>query len=84
MCLALSFVLGWLTLRSGSVVPAAIAHTVYNILVLSAFGISFSGKSTLRAALWGVLAYALFRYWNVPEESKTETVTVAANLEPTV
>jgi len=84
MCLALGFVLGWLTLRSGSVVPAAIAHTVYNILVFSAFGISFSGKNTLRIALWGVLAYALFRCWNVPEELKTETISVAVNLEPAV
>jgi membrane protease YdiL (CAAX protease family) len=83
MCVTLSFGLAWLTLRSGSVVPAAIAHAVYNILVFSAFGLPFAGKSTLRIALWAVLAYILFRYWTVPEESKIETVNVAASSEPT-
>jgi membrane protease YdiL (CAAX protease family) len=84
MCVALSFVLAWLTLRSGSVVPAAIAHTVYNILVFSAFGLPFAGKGTLRIALWALLAYILFRYCTVPEEAKIETVTVTASSEPTV
>lgn len=84
MCVTLSFVLAWLTLRSGSVVPAAIAHTVYNILVFSAFGLPFTGKSTLRIAFWAVLAYRLFRYWPVPEEPKMETFNVAASSETTV
>jgi membrane protease YdiL (CAAX protease family) len=84
MCVTLSFVLAWLTLRSGSVVPAAIAHTVYNILICSAFGLPFTGKSTLRIALWAVLAYILFRYWTVPEEPQIGTVNVAASSEPTV
>jgi membrane protease YdiL (CAAX protease family) len=84
MCVTLSFVLAWLTLRSGSVFPAAIAHTVYNTLVFSAFGLPFTGKSTLRIASWAVLAYILFRYWSVPKELKIETVSVAASSEPTV
>jgi membrane protease YdiL (CAAX protease family) len=84
MCVTLSFVLAWLTLRSGSVLPAAIAHTVYNILIFSAFGLPFAEKSTLRIALLAVLAYILFRYWTVPEEPKMETVNVAASSEPTV
>src|SRR5207244_12061972 len=33
MCVALSFVLAWLTLRSQSVVPAAVSHARYNALV---------------------------------------------------
>lgn len=81
MCVTLSFVLAWLTLRSGSVVPAAIAHTVYNILIFSAFGLPFAGKSTLRIALWAVLAYLLFRYRPAPEQPNTEPVNLAATSE---
>jgi membrane protease YdiL (CAAX protease family) len=81
MGVTLSFVLAWLTLRSGSVIPAAIAHTVYNILVFSAFGLAFAGKSTLRIALWAVLAYLLFRYWPVLQEPNTEPVNLAASSE---
>lgn len=68
MCLALNFALAWLTLRSQSVLPAAIAHTLYNVLVFSPNGPQFAGKGVLRVALWAVLAYVLFRYWPVPPE----------------
>jgi membrane protease YdiL (CAAX protease family) len=65
MCLALGFVLTWLTLRSGSVLPAALAHTFYNVMVFSGFGPAFYGKDVVRVGLWAVLAYVLFRYWQV-------------------
>jgi membrane protease YdiL (CAAX protease family) len=84
MCLALSFVLAWLTLRSGSVVPAAIAHTFFNILVVSPLGPPFAGKGMLRVALWTALAYVLFRYRAAPAKAKLGTVTIAANPEPIV
>ena len=82
MCLALNFVLAWLMLRSQSVVPAAIAHTLYNILVFSPIGPPFAGKTELRVALWAVLAYVLFRYWPVPSEVTLGAVTTAASSEP--
>jgi membrane protease YdiL (CAAX protease family) len=84
MCLALSFVLAWLTLRSGSVVPAAIAHTFFNMLVVSPLGPPFAGKGMLRVALWTTLAYVLFRYRAAPAEAKLGTVTIAANPQPIV
>ena len=84
MCVALSFVLAWLTLRSASVVPAAIAHTFFNMLVFSPLGPWFAGKDTLRVALWTALAYVLFRYWAVPAKARLGTVTIAASPEPTV
>jgi len=68
MCVTLSFVLGWLTLRSGSVIPAAVAHTLYNVLVFSNSGPPFPGKDIVRVSLWAVLAYALFHYWPVRAE----------------
>jgi len=82
MCLALNFALAWLTLRSQSIVPAAIAHTLYNVLVSSPNGPQFAGKGVLRVALWAVLAYVLFRYWPVPPQATLGAVTTAANPEP--
>jgi membrane protease YdiL (CAAX protease family) len=83
MCVALNFALAWLTLRSQSVVPAAIAHTLYNVLVSSPIGPQFAGKDVLRVALWAVLAYVLFRYWPVPSEATLEVITTSASPEPT-
>jgi membrane protease YdiL (CAAX protease family) len=82
MCVTLNFVLAWLTLRSESVVPAAIAHTLFNVLVLSPLGPPFEGKDVSRVALWAALAYSLFRYWPVLSESSLASATTAASREP--
>jgi membrane protease YdiL (CAAX protease family) len=79
--MALNFVLAWLTLRSQSVLPAAIAHTLYNVLVFSPNGPQFAGKGVLRVALWAALAYLLFRYWPVPSGETLEAVTTPASPE---
>ena len=71
-CVTLSFVLGWLTLYSRSVIPAAVAHALYNILVFSGFGPSFAGKDVVRVSLWAVVAWALFRYWPVKVEESPQ------------
>lgn len=63
--LPLCFVAGWLTLRSESVLPAAVAHGLLNILGFSPFGPTFAGIGPLIDLLWAALAYALFRYWPV-------------------
>jgi len=76
MCLALGYVLSWLTLRAASVLPAAIAHTLYNVLV-SNFGPAFPGKSFVWVGLWAILACLVFRYWPVdgPNELDLEMPT---------
>jgi membrane protease YdiL (CAAX protease family) len=81
MCVALNFALAWLTLRSESVVPAAIAHTLFNVLVFSPIGPYFAGKGMLRVASWAALAYLLFRYWPIPSESTLKAVTTAPSRE---
>jgi membrane protease YdiL (CAAX protease family) len=63
ICVALSFVLGWLTFRSGSVVPAAIAHTLYNVLAFSELWPKFPGGKIVVVGLWAVLAMLLYRHW---------------------
>ena len=64
-CLALGFVFGWLTLRSGSVLPATVAHTLYNVFIYADFGPPFTGKSTARVVLWAILALLLFSHFPV-------------------
>lgn len=83
-CLAFSYVLGWLTLRFGSILPAAIAHTYYNVLVMSGFGPPFIGKDTVLVALWGILAWVLFRYWPVQAEGVLETTATETGTQPVV
>lgn len=55
-CLALSFVFGWFTLRSGSILPAGVAHTLYNVSLYSSLEPSSARSSTMRNASWAVLA----------------------------
>jgi len=68
MCLVINYILAWLTLRFSSVIPAALAHAFYNILVFSELGPLFPGKNALRLVLWAILAWVLFRYWPVHTE----------------
>ena len=75
-CITLSFVLGWLTLETGSVLAAALAHTFYNVLIYSDLGPPFPGKDLLRVGLWAALGWILFRYWPVRSELP-ETLRVA-------
>jgi membrane protease YdiL (CAAX protease family) len=67
--LALSFVAGWLTLRTESVFPAAVAHGLMNTLGSAPLGPSFAGIGPAIDLLWAALAFALFRYWPVRPEA---------------
>ena len=73
--LALSLVFGWLTLRRGSIFPAAIAHGLYNIS--SSFVPPFAGIGLVIDLLWMMLAYVLFHYWPVQTEAKQEFESAA-------
>lgn len=73
-CLALSFVFGWFTLRSGSILPATVAHTLYNVSLYSSPQPSSAASTTIRNALWAALAYLLFRYWPAKTEDSAEPV----------
>ncbi len=57
----MGFVLAWITLRSGSIIPATIAHGFYNIFVESSH--SIVTPVWIHVLLWAVLAYFLFRRW---------------------
>jgi membrane protease YdiL (CAAX protease family) len=81
MCVVLSFVFGWLTLRAGSVFPAAVALGLYNVLGKSSLGPPFPGEAFVRVALWAVLAYVLFRYCPVSVKDSLEPGEKLPSLE---
>jgi membrane protease YdiL (CAAX protease family) len=66
--IGLCFVTGWLTLRTGSVLAAALAHGLSNMLALSPLGPTFPGIGPLTDILWMALGFVLFRYWPIQDE----------------
>jgi membrane protease YdiL (CAAX protease family) len=60
-CVSLSYVLGWLTLQSRSVWPAALGHGLYNVWLHS--NPQSPPFPMPHWIFWGVLGYLLFRYW---------------------
>lgn len=72
LCLAQSFVFAWLTLRSRSLLPSTIAHTLYNVGVLSATGAGFAGSREFVVVFWALLAVLLFRHWPPADEAGEE------------
>jgi membrane protease YdiL (CAAX protease family) len=68
LCIAMSYVLGWLTLRSGSIWPAVLAHWLHNVWRFSLVnGRDHLLTKTIVLSIvlicWGLLAFALFRFW---------------------
>lgn len=80
LCLALGFIFSWITIRSGSVLYAALAHAIHNTLVFSNFGAMFAWREAVRAILMAALAFVLYRYWPIREEEPSPEVL--APIEP--
>jgi membrane protease YdiL (CAAX protease family) len=81
-CLALGFVFSWLTLKSHSVLPSALAHFVFNVFASLGIRDAFSGSHLLTLTLWAVFAYVLFRYRPVEEAKQTDIQLPVVNPEP--
>ena len=79
-CLALGFVFGWLTLRAGSIWPAAIAHGLYNVSLPTKFNGYPMVSQVLSMALWATLAWLLFRFW--PPRPVADTTGESFQLVP--
>ena len=74
MCLALSFAFGWLTLKSGSILPAMLAHAATNFFADSAVAFEqLPGESpwAINIILWAILAFVLFLYWPIRSEPES-------------
>ena len=76
---AQSYVLGWLTIRAKSILPAAVAHATFNISLLSQT--RFLVPIWFLIGLWALLAYVLFRYFPPPALQKS-TVDLATPPAP--
>ena len=81
-CVGMNYVLAWMVLHWGSIVPAGIAHTVWNMLVLSNVYTSVETRY-LDCGLWLMIAFFLYRFWPVMEKESDDGME-APNLEPAV
>ena len=70
--IAMSGVLGWPALKTGSILPATLAHGVFNSLVESSLRLKLPGQGILTIFIWGLLAYVLFWCWPVQVEVVTQ------------
>lgn len=81
ICLAMNYVLAWMTLRWNSVIPAAIAHAVSNILVLAGVDGLVDWSNELRVVGWAVVAFLLFRYFPMAVDEPAERVFAAPEFD---
>jgi membrane protease YdiL (CAAX protease family) len=81
-CLGMNYVLAWMVLHWRSIVPAGIAHTVWNMLVLSDVSDSVETRY-FTCGLWLMIALCLFRFWPVVKQ-ESDAGMEAPNLEPAV
>jgi membrane protease YdiL (CAAX protease family) len=81
ICLAMNYVLAWMTLRWKSIIPAGIAHTVSNILIVAGINDSIPWISELRILEWAVVAFLLFRYFPLAPAEPMEEIPPTAQLE---
>jgi membrane protease YdiL (CAAX protease family) len=82
LCLALNFVFAWMTLRWNSVIPAAVVHTTWNILVTVQPDSAQLWDKVLGFVLWAILAYVLFRFWPIFGQETSEGIRSEENPEP--
>jgi len=76
----LSYPFAWLTMKTRSVLPATVAHAVYNITVAGGVILTMN-PWWLKSLLWAGLGYALFRFDPPRGEDAGEMVT-EVGLEP--
>jgi membrane protease YdiL (CAAX protease family) len=82
ICLAMNYVFSWMTLRWNSVIPAGIAHTVSNVLVVGGINSGIQYAHAMRIALWSVCALVLFHYWPPREVAGTRSEIPARSPTP--
>ncbi len=75
--ISLAFITGWLTIRSGSILPGAVTHGLFNLLGFGPMGSAFAGVGPVTYLLWALLAYSLFRYWPTEESVGQQRVLEA-------
>lgn len=80
-CLAMNYVLAWMTLQWKTIVPAVIAHTVWNMLVFAPVSSTTKFDVELVGLFWMIIAYVLFHYWPINEERQSVSEVPEPNPE---
>jgi membrane protease YdiL (CAAX protease family) len=76
-CVSWGFAVSWLTLRSRSVLPAALVHGFMNILIISTW---VGGSVWVLIFLWTVIDIVLFRFW--PPDAHVDSAQDLVSGEP--
>ena len=63
----------WMTLRWHSTIPAGITYTVSDILIVSRATEEVPWNYQILIALWGAVAFLLFRFWPLAQAQPVET-----------
>jgi membrane protease YdiL (CAAX protease family) len=80
--ISLSYVLAWVTIRSGSILPAAAAHGTYNIFITGR-SMPVHDPAWLSILLWTAAGFALFHYFPLSPNGVAESdVPAATEAEP--
>jgi membrane protease YdiL (CAAX protease family) len=72
LCLAMNYAFAWMTLRWRSVIPAGVAHGIWNMLATSGVGGSSPWSSDFALVSWTVTALVLYRHWPLPNGESPE------------
>jgi membrane protease YdiL (CAAX protease family) len=84
ICLAMNYVLAWMTLRWKSIIPAGIAHTVSNILVVAGVNDLIPWSGEIWILEWALIAFLLFRYWPFAPNESSEASFPSPDLESAI
>jgi membrane protease YdiL (CAAX protease family) len=87
LCVGMSYAFGWLTLRSGSIWPAALCHGLQNVLVLSNplwFGQNPIMAGFILSICWGILGFMLFRFWPPAIDVRPADQLLEARSQPAI
>ena len=71
----LSYLYAWAYLKSGSIVPTIVLHTILNLSTLFRIELDFPGARFVRPAVWAIGTLFLFRFWPVRQQITPEIET---------
>lgn len=76
-----SYIPAWLTIRSYSILPAAVAHAVYNMFIIG-FSSPACNSQWLTLPLWAVIGFVLFRFFPPPSPTAVAGSDMPSPSEP--
>jgi membrane protease YdiL (CAAX protease family) len=75
-CVAFNYVFAWMTLRWRSISPAAIAHSVSNMLVIAGIASVEDARWEFQIALWALVGFVLYRFWPLKTDGAQSQIPV--------